>query len=122
MIVTIRRVDPQTGRDVCSTGTLRGGCIVNETARVCDPLDEALMRGVDARYAEAVPICKATKPTVTPRQKRGHVSRAAQIARLAQDSLINERGALIGWVMQEYGVTNTNARNMIHRARRKVKA
>lgn len=52
MIVTIRRVDPQTGRDVCSTATLRGACISGETEPVYDATDAALMKRVDARYAD----------------------------------------------------------------------
>lgn len=50
MIVIIRRVDPLTGRDVCSTATLRGACISGETEPVYDALDAALMKRVDARY------------------------------------------------------------------------
>lgn len=50
LLVTIRRFDPVTRRDLRSTAILRGSHIVEESEGVYDATDAAIMRGVDARY------------------------------------------------------------------------
>ena len=76
-----------------------------------------------ALLADVAAVCVASILYDAAQPRRRWVGRAAQIREVAQDNRITSRSrytqrALIDEVMQRYGVTYSNAKRMIHEARK----